>query len=232
MRNALARSAANYLNSTSCDSKLLTMLRKVCLTILSLFVFAVAGLAKKIEGDIIREKDTLHVVFTIPFKLLASHPNFEKLQYKIKYADGTGALRVLRPADAIEIRFKYNNQEIRMLSRRNTLGGGSLFSNKNHIFLHLLKDGTLKLFNFYYTQSNPGMYGASGAMVGATAYSVERYVLEKKGGDLMQPKAISFRKEMSEYFSDCPVLAMRIENKELKRDDLLAIIAYYNSTCE
>ena len=41
----------------------------------------------------------------------------------------------------------------------------------------------------------------------------------------------SFKNRASTYFKDCPSLQTRIENKELKKEDLEEIVNFYNSSC-
>ena len=119
-----------------------------------------------------------------------------------------------------------------MLSRYNSLGLGNIFSMSTNIFLKLETDGKLKLFNYYYTQSSPGMYNAStGAMTGGYSYSVERYILQKGDGELKRPKSLTFKKDMVEYFSYCPALVEKIESKYFRKNDLEFIVNYYNSNC-
>lgn len=41
----------------------------------------------------------------------------------------------------------------------------------------------------------------------------------------------AFKKRASDFFGDCPSLVSKIENKEYKKEDLIAIVEYYNSNC-
>ncbi|WP_336129350.1 hypothetical protein [Mesoflavibacter sp. CH_XMU1422-2] len=41
----------------------------------------------------------------------------------------------------------------------------------------------------------------------------------------------SFKKRASKYFKDCPILQNKIKNKDFKKEDLEAIVNYYNSSC-
>ncbi len=50
-------------------------------------------------------------------------------------------------------------------------------------------------------------------------------------GELKRPKALAFKKDMVEYFSSCPALAEKIENKSFRKNDLEAIVTNYNSAC-
>ena len=188
--------------------------------------------AKKIEGKIFFEDDTIDVIFNMPIKLFTRELNYEQLQYKVKYFDSTGKKITLRPDDAKEIRFKYEYENVRMLSRYNSLGLGSIFSMSTNIFLKLEIDGKLKLFNYYYTQQSGGTYNAStGMMTGGYAYSVEKYILQKGDGELKRPKGLTFKKDMIEYFSDCPALVENIERNYFRKDDLKSIVRFYNSNC-
>ena len=46
--------------------------------------------AKKIAGKIVRDNESIDVIFKIRVNFLSQKPDFEKLQYKIKYYDSTG----------------------------------------------------------------------------------------------------------------------------------------------
>jgi hypothetical protein len=117
--------------------------------------------AKRIEGKILFKNDTLDVVFSIPTRGFARQPNFERLQYKVKYFDASGRKITLRPDDAIEIRCNYKDENVRMLSKHNSLRLGNMVSKSNNIFLLLETDGKLKLFKYYYTEDSPEMYSSS-----------------------------------------------------------------------
>lgn len=214
-----------YINMNSAFQKLIFLSAAI-------LIFSSAE-ARKIPGQIVdKQGNTIDVVFNIPFKLLSSVPNYEKMQYRIAYYDETHTKKILRPDEAEEIVFVHNREEIRMLSRLNSIHAGSLFYSNTHIFLRLVIDGKLKLFNYYYTQSSPGMYNAStGGMTGGVMYTVDNYVLQKDNGELMQPRGLGFRKDMVAYLQDCPKVARMVEAKQLRRPDMEIIVQEYNAAC-
>lgn len=207
-------------------------MKRIGLLIIIGLILSFKSEAKKIEGKILFENDTISVTFNIPIKFFSQEPNFEKLQYKVKYFDSEGNKIIIRPDQAKEIQFSYVFENIRMISRHNSLGLGNIFSKSSNIFLRLEADGNLKLFNYYYTQSSPGMYnGATGTMTGGYSYSVEGFILQKGDGELKRPKGLTFKKDMIEYFSDCPALVEKIENKVFRKNDMAAIVTFYNTNC-
>jgi hypothetical protein len=109
---------------------------------------------------------------------------------------------------------------------------GSLFSDNSYVFLHLLKDGDMKLFNSYQTSGGgPGMYGAGGVMMGGGSYSVEKLIMQKEGGELFRTGWLNFKRDMIHYLSDCQDLAMKIEQKIYRSNDIEAIVYDYNQNC-
>jgi hypothetical protein len=190
----------------------------VTLVTTSLFAYG-----KKVGGTIMFKGESRNVTFDIKVLLLGSEPNFERIQYKVKYYDENGKKQTLRPDDADEIWFDYDGVEVHMISCSNTLG--SIFSTSNKIFLKVEIDGPLRLFRYYYKQRMPT--GASGSAV----YVADDFIFQKGNGPLKQPKAWGWKKDMIEYFSDCPDLRERIENKDLNRSEIEAIVLYYNSNC-
>lgn len=205
------------------------MKKSFLLVLISLFSISVFG--KKVEGKIIRENDTLYVTLNIPVKLFDVDPNYESLQYRVKYFDKTGKKITVWPDEAKEIQFKYNFENVRMLSRVNTIGG-KIFLARSRIFLKLEKEGKLNLYSYYFTQHSGGMYNAStGMMSPGYSYSAERYVLQKGDQELKQPKTLSFKKDMAQYFSDCPTLVKQIESRDFRKGDMEQIVDFYNQRC-
>lgn len=187
--------------------------------------------AKRVEGKIVRVKDTINVTFNIPVGLFTGEIDFEKLQHQIKYFDSTGKKITIKPDQVSEIQFEYRYEEFRILSRKKSSGLDGICSNQDHIFLKLEVDGKLKMFSYYHMESMPMVYSASGSvMTGVYFYPVDKYVLQKENEELMIPGELSFRKEMMEYLKDCPELFRKIENKELRKKDLETIVGFYNSS--
>jgi hypothetical protein len=189
--------------------------------------------AKKIQGRIILNNDeAMNVTFVIPFGFLAGEPAYIKLQTGVKYFDSSNKKIMLKPGDAKEISFTFNGQNIRMLSVDDDLELRSIFSSQEKVFLKLEIDGAVKLFTSYTTQHTAGMYnGMTGSMSPGTTYNVEKFVLKKRNGPLKRPRGIVFRKDMSEFFSDCPELVEQIQNKDLRKGDLELMVMEYNKKC-
>lgn len=191
--------------------------------------------AKKIPGYFIaNSNDTVNVTFNIPIRFFGKEPNYERLQWKIKYYDSGHTKQLLKPGMASEISFICNDKRIIMLSRKNNLGlVGSIFNDNSIVFLQLIKDGKLKLFKYFKTNNSPGMYnGSAGMMMGSYSYSVEKYIMQKDNGDLYKTHWLSFKNDMKYYFSDCPDLAKKIEDKVYRSDDIEQIVDEYNLTCK
>jgi hypothetical protein len=197
-----------------------------------LVVFSLQSYGRKIKGTIITDGKSREVTFDIKVPLLADEPNFERIQYKVRYYDESGKKQTLRPDDADEIRFQYEGTDVRMISCINTLAGGGIFSSASNIFLKLEIDGPLRLYRYYYKQSSPGFYGGGGVGYSpGTTYTVDNLIFQKGNGPLKQPRAMGWKRDMTDYFSDCPALRARIESKDLRRKEIEAIVMYYNQNC-
>jgi hypothetical protein len=188
--------------------------------------------ARKIPGTIIANGKSREVMFDIKVPLLGDEPNFERTQYKVRYFDENGKKQTLRPDDADEIQFEYEGLPVRMISCPNTIGGGNIFLASSRIFLKLEIDGPLKLYRYYYKQTTGGNYGVGSVGYSAPmAYTVDNFIFQKGNGELKQPRTLGWKKQMLEYFDDCPGLRERIESKDLKRREIEAIVIYYNEHC-
>jgi hypothetical protein len=202
------------------------------LLIATLVVVSIHTYGRKIPGTIVSKGKSKDVTFDIKVPLLGDEPNFERIQYKVKYYDESGKKQTLRPDDADEIRFDYEGIAVRMISCVNTTGGGDIFSTSKKIFLKLEIEGPLRLYRYYYKQSTGGFYnGAGGGYSPGTSYTADNFIFQKNYGPLKQPRSLGWKKDMLEYFSDCPALRERIESKDLKRREIEAIVLYYNQNC-
>jgi len=207
-------------------------MKKVCVLFAFAMLLSVNLDAKKIMGKIILSNDTIVAPLIIPYRFFSFEPSFVKLQSKVVYIDEYGKRITVHPEDAREFQFTYQSVTVRMVSRFNSIGLGSPFSSSYNIFLEQLIDGDVKLFNYYYTVDTGGTYNpATGGSTAGIPMVEEEYIIQKGDGGLMKPRRLSFRKDMTEFFSDCPELSERIENKEYRFNDLVSIIRFYNSEC-
>jgi hypothetical protein len=195
---------------------------------IALFYIGVHGLqASQIDGVIITKTDTLHVRFVVSL----TGVDFTLLQKGVKYIDNSGKKVKLKPEDAKEIRFEYNGQPVRMLSRFDNLSYNSDGSTK--IFLELLIDGPMKLFSYYVRNTaatGGGMAGSPGApMMMSVTY--EKYVLQKGIGDLVRYGKMNFKNDMPVFLRKCPALVKMIQDKVYGRGDLEQIVTFYNANC-
>lgn len=198
---------------------------------LLLIVNSNVALAKKIKGTIITGNETREVTFNVRIPWLAGEPSFEGLQYRVKYFDETGKKHILKPDEATEIRFEHNGQLVRMISCKNNLDLGNMFTRGSHLFLKLEIDGPLKLLRYYYKQTHGGMMTAGGGYSPGYSYTADNLLFMKSDGRLKQPRALGWKKDMTEYFSDCPQLVNLIQGKDLRRREMEAIVMFYNKNC-
>jgi hypothetical protein len=204
---------------------------RIPLLIAALVAMSLHTYGRKIPGTIILNGKSKEVTFDIKVPLLVDEPNFVRIQYKVRYYDESGKKQTLRPDDADEIRFTYEGMEVRMISCANTFGAGSIFSTASKIFLKLEIDGPLRLYRYYFKQTTGGYYGGAGGYSPGVTYTADNFIFQKDNGPLKQPKTFGWKKDMLEYFSDCPALHERIESKDLRRKEIEAIVLYYNANC-
>ena len=209
-----------------------TIMRTLYLILASCLILTSKLIAQNVEGQIFYKDDTITATFKLPVSKLSKELNYMKLQTKLKYYDSLGVKTILRPEDALEIRFRYQHQFIRMVSLEDNLELRSLFSEGSNIFLRIKVDGKLKLYYYYYNQGSSGGYSPSTGMTGGYSYGTSKYILQKGDGKLKSPRGLGFKISMAEYFEDCPELVKKIMDKEFKKNDLDEIVSYYNRHCK
>jgi hypothetical protein len=200
-------------------------IKKTFILITLLTSILLSANASEIKGIIITKKDTLHVSFLIPFTGI----NRTTLQSGVKYIDSLGIKCKLRPEDAKEFQFEYNGEKIRMLSRFDNLSYNSDGSSK--IFLQVVIDGPIKLFNYYMKNSYMSSPGGPGSTTMMTSNTYSKYVLQKGVGDLVLYSQMNFKNEMPIFVKKCPDLVRLIQDKVYGRGDIERIVNFYNTNC-
>jgi hypothetical protein len=176
--------------------------------------------SKKVEGYYVRLNSTkkIKATFLVPVGLLASAPNFEKMQNKILEVV-EGREYPLTPDEISEISFTYKGKSMLMRSVFNNL---SKYRN-NDVFLKVIVDGPVSLYNYYESQvTGGGPYG------GGMHTSIRR-ILQREGSELVRIRHLYFTKDLADFFSDCTELVEKIKSEELT--DLKVIVTQYNETC-
>ncbi len=194
---------------------------------------ALSASAKKIEGYYIaRTFDTIKVVFSIPGNIVTGEPDFEKLQWEIEYWDNQEKKQILKPNMAVEVDFIYKEKNYRMIAKVNNIGLiGSKENGTNYLFLKVLVDGPLQLFQYYVVSNAPGYYSSASSMstVSSSPTTNDKFILCKQDGKLFRPKMLSFAKEVSAYLSDNVALSQKVETKKLESKDMEQIVLEYNA---
>ena len=196
------------------------------LFVITASLFFTIAQAKNIPGQIIdNEGKVTNVTFKIPFGFLSSVPDFLRMQTRVAYYDDANQKHVLHADKAQEIKFVHANKSYRMLSRYNE-DFSTLFPTSKNIFMLLEIDGKLKLFHLFSKYSTAG----TGTTPGYT-YSKDQFYLQRSDSRLLRPRDIAFRKDMTTYLDDCPEVVKLVQERELRKAELVAIVNLYNQKC-
>lgn len=188
--------------------------------------------AKKIPGQIISNQDTLQVTLDIPVKAVGGQISFDKLQNKLTVYKKKNVSEVLLPENIDAFQFEYEGELIKFQSVENTLKVGGKFSKKDKVFLRVLREGSLQIYRYYYFSNQPGRTKANQHMDSGERNPLEnKYVIHLSGKKLIKVQENSFRKDMTEYFADCPVLVQLIESKEITASHINELINNFTKHC-
>jgi hypothetical protein len=199
------------------------MIKKSSLLLVCLLLSAGIYAAERVSGQIVYADKTVDVTFLIPVGLFGGGPNTEALQKRVRYLDPKGKKRWLKPDQAKEFRFSFGGANFRMVSHANTV---TMLAMTSRVFLLQLFDGQVKMFEHRQTTTSGG-----GPNMPMNTTQTISYFLQKGNGALVEPRVLGFKKEMAEYFADCPTLVGLIQEREFKRRDLDEIVMFYNSKC-
>ena len=201
----------------------------VRLTLLVLLFTTQQVFAKKVEIDglIYLANDTVIATFVIPINSVTDEPILEKMLEKIRYYDSSRNLWIITPKNAKEVRFTYNYKHIRMISVKNTLWLGKGLEKSDRVFLKLEQEGRLRLYSYSQSQNTQTIHSNSGS----SFYTAQKYILQKKNSELKQVIKLGFKKDMMQYFEDCPTLHEKIKNKSFRKFEIKTIVKFYNQEC-
>ncbi|MDR3704350.1 MAG: hypothetical protein P4L28_00400 [Paludibacteraceae bacterium] len=152
--------------------------------------------------------------------------DMDKLQKEITYTNAKGEKKTASGEDVSMVTFTYDSVEYRMLSCPNKLKLDAGSSTPKYIFLKLEVDGTrLRLLRYYQVSTSK--------INGNELKSVSRkYVLRKSNDTYLMPEIKDFKKDMTEFFSDCQGLVFKLSKNQLVKKDMVQITNFYNSECK
>jgi hypothetical protein len=215
-------------------------------------IFYYQAEARKVHGYYLTKSlDTMKVSFEIPTGSFSGKPKYERMQAGIEYYDNAGMVQVLLSTHACEVSFEYSGQRIRMVSSEGNLGMyEGVFIVYEATFLHLIKDGKLRLFKYYTREKKrinmvlpiqsvgPGAPMAMVGIPGKVTVKYEDYIFQKDTADFFQTKDKStifkkdtFEQDMMDYLSDCPYVAKKTKFHQYTRDDIELMVEEYNKFC-
>lgn len=196
-----------------------------------LFVFNFSY-SKNIEGYYITtNNEKFNTVFDIPVGLLSDEINFEAIQFVLKYYDKNGEKQKLDLKLIHEVGFEYYGEKFVLRKLKNALDlAPNLIFDTSYILLRIIKEDIISEYSFSRTgyMVNGSGFGGVG---GGSFYKYGSGILVKKDGTMVDPSTGSFRKKMREFFSDCPDLVNKLNDKVYKRNQLDQVIEYYKVNC-
>lgn len=185
---------------------------------------------EQVPGIVVYPNETISVTFDVPTVIFTKEWDFTRLQSVAYFHDASGKKRRVSPKQALEIQlFLGDTDTIRMVSILHK-GRGS------RTFARIIKDGKL---NVYFMMASPNAQGSSGFTFGTAGVQLHGtgiyhgFLVLKKGnwGPDVKARRLMLRKEMIEFFSDCPQVVEQIEDQKLTNNELSVVIDFYYQYC-
>lgn len=174
-----------------------------------------------------RTGDTVYGSYRIP-TLNNGMPDYSYLQSKAMFVDKDNMPQMIKPRDVNKLVFEANGETITMLTCKNTINIDNQLGNSHYIFLKLIIDGYVKLYE-YYIKENTNSHCNPGAGVYFDERSAaDKYCIQLGNSDLIKVKGISFKKDFTNLFADYQVLSDKINNKTYTKEDIQTIVNEYN----
>ncbi len=186
---------------------------------------------EKVPGVVVYPNETISVTFDVQIVMFTKEWDFTRLQKGAYFYDATGKKRRLSPKHALEIQlFLGDTDTIRMVS---------IAHKASRTFARLVKEGKVNAYFIMTPPRNSVTHGSGGTPFGTPGMQFHGsgvyrgYLLLKKGdwGPDIKAKRLRSRKEMIEFFSDCPKVVEEIEDQNLTNKELSVVVDFYYQYC-
>ncbi len=201
-----------------------------------IFVFLLVfnfSYSNKIEGYYITtNNEKINTIFNIPVNILSEEINFEAIVFGIKYYDEKGDKQKLNLENVKEIGIEYLGEKTILKCLLNTCElGANYIGDTKYVLLKPIKEDIISVYYYPKSTYNPGFMNGSPSSTGSFS-SFDSTVLVKPDGKMVEPTSYgSFKNKMKNFFSDCPELVKKIEEKTYKRDQVKEMIEDYQKNC-
>ncbi|MBK7650615.1 MAG: hypothetical protein IPJ20_07550 [Flammeovirgaceae bacterium] len=173
------------------------------------------------------ENDTTTVIFEIPF--FRNAIDYERIQgtwvYRLKYFDSLGHKQILSLWHTrffgFQLPGEFKNEFITMVAL--TDWNRQKKHSETGTFMKLLVDGRLKCF----IQYNDEVIGATGIRVGQMMKAI---FYQKGDSEIVRVNLTNFKKQMSEYLAENPILVQKINSDVYSAKDYEQIARDYNAS--
>lgn len=206
--------------------------KKHYLSMVLFFLFIAKSFAIKVKGTIIIQGEEKEVYIDIPIKLFGENVKFRKIQKHFYYYNNSFQQIKINADDVEEVRFRYDDQEFRMISVYDNIKLSTKHSPNGKIFLKLMEDGPLRMYEYFFRVEGFMLANWETGASSGTLDVVKKYILQKNEGELTRFKEVGFRIKMAGYVSECEDLAYKISSKQYIADNIRAIVSYYNTSCD
>lgn len=192
------------------------------LTVILSILISTAAHADKVTGRLIYKSDTTYFKYEkrgVSNEYKWHMHTLGSMQFKMKIITDKGEELKLTPKDSVlEIHVFFDTDTARLLKCPKPSGAGGTFNSYEHMFMHLIVEGDVNLVQYYTNSPENGLQ-----MHPYYLKSGEKPYLIKKGG---------FRRRMTKYFSDCPSLVQKIDEKNYNFWFMEDIAKFYNQECK
>jgi hypothetical protein len=173
---------------------------------------------RDVEGIIEFPDSTVKTTFRVPVRLFGKSLIYTSIQDGFRYRNARGKLRFLDPKRVKKVSFTYCNQDVELVSQK--------IPGKGHLFLSKVESGRVNLYHYIIVSHSRDVNGFR------RSEEHPIYLIQRDGGSLERVREWRFRRQMREYFADCPALVEKLNNKTYNRYHLHRIVAHCNNMCE
>lgn len=193
------------------------------LTLILVYLLSCSLFAKKIEGSIIENGDTSNVTLYVQCAL--GYPSLTRNSEYFEYSEKGEDIKVLYPKPGVEVHFNHKGdsyifQSLNYFSDPGKSGVGFMCLERKGKYLSAIIAVNIIEEEDIVDYKGQLLPNDISKEIRTTFYSPEK--------GFMKFGAFNFRKQAKLYFSDCPTLVSKIDEKEFTRSSILEIVDFYN----
>ena len=166
--------------------------------------------------------DTVRGMIKVPHFLDVNYD----YQRSLTFRDRRGAFSQYGPYDLASFSYHDDRDTGRPLV---TMQSVSSPQGDGLVFMRLYLSGVCRVYGYTETEQKGGSFGPGTDLTRSSLLPSEKKYIQIRGSQFYHLRGVGFKKNMKEFFSECPLIQQRLDDKTYTYDNWQTMVKDYNS---